>query len=243
MSEKNVVNDFIKTIKDSRESTKVLCNSTQDVYVEAITFGQQKEVLASTLAGMSSITKIMLAIDNIIKQNCTVELSILDRIPAIVAMKALEKGSDYSILDKATLQQLKDNFAKFDQKESIVIEGQDFEIHMRIPTISTDIKYLKHASRAYDSVPEDEFGKITDIILSYEFPKFVEKFVFKDTDIVLDDTPITSVMKIFENLNSSVVGQMQDFIEIVRKYEEQLLTVNGEFISLEELFFDPKEDS
>lgn len=244
MSDKNNIKDFISSLQDNKKTLKIKCNASDDVYVEPISFGQQKDVLSATLAGLSSITKIMLSMDNIVKENASKPLSILDRTPALIGMKILEMGSEYLIGGtEISLEKLQDNFKEFEHKGDSVIDFDGFSVHMRVPSIDVDIRYLRHAMREYDTVTENEFGKIADIILSYEFPKFIEKFVFNGEDIVLDELPIASTMKILSNLNSDVIDSMQNYIEVVRDYEISLLTVDSVEIELETLFFDAKDDS
>jgi hypothetical protein len=239
----DTVKQFLATIKQDVATSTFECNYSDSLEVSQISFGQQKTLVTSTLEGITSINKFMLEVDKLIQENVTgstSNITILDRIPIVIQMKLIEKGADFKVDEEVTLGALRDNFSKA-VIEPQTLEYDAYEIKLRIPTLDTDVRYHKSSIREFDKVGEDDIGKCTGIILAYELPKFVESITFNGEDIIIDEIPIDTTMKIIETLPSSVTDDIHEFVSTIRDYDEKLLTVKGKLVDFETLFFE-RED-
>ena len=120
--------------------------------------------------------------------------------------KLVEKNKKIKILDSDT-----------------TIETKDFSFKVKIPTLDKDIKVNEFLIKNY----KDENTIIGKLYVN-EVVKFIESITIKETGTIIDfnELPIKKLFEITENIESHNFKKIYEFIQVVRNYEKDLVTLD-----------------
>ena len=238
---KNQLQDFLDVLEKCEEKTiSVKVTSEDNVSVTPLSFKQQKTLITTGLDGISGVMVFIKNLNEIILGNCNVDdLKIYDRVPIVLALrknlsdKKIEKDEH-----KIDVDDLINQFKKFDLDETKVIDADNYTINLRIPTLKQENKLLSICIEDLKKVSNDNIGKNVSLILSYEIPKFIESITFGENIIKFDDIPISEKTKIMDKLPANVTNSITEYILKIREYDEMLLTHSGVTVDIDSSFFE-----
>jgi len=238
---KNQLQDFLDVLEKCEEKTiNVKVTSKDNVSVTPLSFKQQKTLITTGLDGISGVMVFIKNLNEIILSNCNVDdLKIYDRVPIVLALrknlsdKKIEKDEH-----KIDVDDLINQFKKFDLEETKVIDTDNYTINLRIPTLKQENKLLSICIEDLKKVSNDNIGKNVSLILSYEIPKFIESITFGENTIKFDEIPISEKTKIMDKLPANVTNSITEYILKIREYDEMLLTHSGITVDIDSSFFE-----
>jgi len=238
---KNQLQDFLDILdKCEDKSLKVNVSSKDHVLVSPLSFKQQKTLITTGLDGITGVMVFVKNLNDIILNNSDDEnLKIYDRIPIALALR--KKLSDKKIEKdeiKIDVDDLINQFKKFDLDETRQIELDGYSVNLRIPTLKQENKSLSICIEDLKKMDSDNIGKNVALILSYELPKFIDSIMFGDNVIKFDDIPNSEKIKIMDKLPANVTNNITEFILKVREYDESLLTWSGITVDIDSSFFE-----
>ncbi len=214
--------------------------STGKIGVSPLSFKQQKLLVTSGMNGIIGSMGFLKNLNNIILENSDVDdIKIYDRIPIILELrKNFSKKAIVKDDISANIDDLIKQYKKFDIKETETIQGEEFEIVLKIPTLKEENKYISICIEDLKKIDTDNFGKNISLILSYEIPKFIKCINFNGSTLEVDSLSIGDRNKIIDNLPAEITTQITDYIVKIREYDEMLLTVNGTLFEIDYAFFE-----
>lgn len=234
----NKIDDFLN-ILNSETSNNILVNTstTDGLTIQPLTFKQQKELITTGVNGLEGVMSFIKSLNEIILSNSgTDKLKIYDRIPIALALR--KSLSDKKLVDgevEVGIDEVIANFKKFDLDDTEIVDGGEYEIHLRIPTLKQENKVL--AVCIEDLKTNSDLGKNISLIITHEVPKFIDKITFGSKTVTFDELTNMEKKKLIDKLPAKVTNKISDFIIKVREYDEQLLTVNDVTFSIDSSFF------
>jgi hypothetical protein len=241
MSATTQVSDLLDILNNTDDKVlKVDVTTKKGVAIRPLSFKQQKLLVTSGLSGVVGVMIFIKSLNDVILNNTKEDdLKIYDRIPLVLALR--NNISDKPIKKddvEISLDSVIGKFKKFDGVESILINGQDFNILLKVPTLKQENRYLAACIEELKRSNEDNIGKNVSLILSYEVPKFIDEISFGDKTIVVDELSISDRNKILDSLPANITNQITDFILQIRDYDEYLLTVDGVTVDVDYSLFE-----
>ena len=212
----------------------MLYSISTDIEIKSLTVDQQSVILDSvsdiTLLQSNPIyliIKFNTGFNNIIKQNSDSEvfekMTSVDRANIIISFR--KEISDEVEQDGETI-----NLAKILERNKTIkvinfneiIEKDNFTFKVSIPTLAEDTIVNKILSKKLKDNPSSS-NLISDIYL-YEILKFVDSIQFEDGEEVTIKKDFKN-LQLIKKINLSTLSPVIKFIEKVRDYEEEFITV------------------
>ena len=239
------MNDETKTFLDSLkeiESDKVkVFIKSQNKEVDAIplTFKQQKDIISTVADGGVGALKLQKFLNDVIIDNTGENVLVSDKVGIILQLRSNSIGSSITLDDREyTLDYLIDKFKKHRKpKEKKVIKDK-VTVHVKIPTLKDENKII---TSTIDSFKRngDEVAKSLGQIYTYEIAKFIDKVEFEGKGVEFSDTAISDRIKIVEALPLSTNKKIVEYIQEVKKIENECLKFeDGPSVEIDVAFFD-----
>jgi hypothetical protein len=218
--------DKIQEIKEKKIKVDVISTGKQSDSTP-LSFKQQKELIATIADGTVGSLKFQKILNQIVVENTGDSLlKTIDRLPIILKLRAESIGQDAKIGDnKVKIQKILDKINKKTKiKQSHKIVG-DITVSLEIPLITAENQIIQ---ATIDTVKKDgeELGKNIGSIYTFEIVKYIKTIEFGGEFINFNEVPIKDRVKIVDNLPISINQQIIDFIQNIKKIENEWLTVD-----------------
>lgn len=228
-------NSLLKQIELNKKNIVAYCPTLQDdVELKSLTVDQQSLILDS-ISDISLlqtnpiylIIKFNTNFNNIIKQNTNSEyfnkMTSIDRANIIISFRneiSNEVEQDDEIINLSKILERNKTIKVIDFNE--VIEKDGFTFKVSVPTLNEDTNVNKILSKKIKDDPSSS-NLISDIYL-YEILKFVDSIQFEDGEEVEIKKDFKN-LQLLKKINLSTLNPVIKFIEKVRSYEEEFITV------------------
>lgn len=239
------MSDQLKNFLDVLESgnqkhLEVSTTSKDSVEILPLSFKQQKNLITTSLNGLVGVMSFIKNLNEVILTNTNEkELKVYDRVPILLELRKDFSSKELEKDDvKINVQDLINQFKKFDGDETDTVDGIEYTIHLSIPTLVQENIILSSCIEELKKIDNDNIAKNFSLILSYEMPKFIKKITFGENTIGFDKLTISEKIKIIDKLPANVTTNVMDFILKVREYDEYLLTYNGKTLDIDTSFFE-----
>ena len=234
------IKSFLSILESQNEQFKTIDLFGTEVDLKPLSFKQQKLLITSGLNGVAGILSFLKNLNDIIIENTNDDtLKVYHKIPLVLHLKKAISKSD--IIRNDTTIKIDDiisNIKPFTQKETEVVDGGGFSINLKIPTLKDENKIISACIEEIKKVTVDDISKNVSLIMSYELPKFIESIEFGDQTLIFKELSMQDRSKIIDNLPASVTADISNFISNIRKYEEEIMTVDGITIDVDSSFFE-----
>lgn len=234
------IKSFLSILESQNEQFKTIDLFGTEVDLKPLSFKQQKLLITSGLNGVAGILSFLKNLNDIIIENTNDDtLKVYHKIPLVLHLKKAISKSD--IIRNDTTIKIDDiisNIKPFTQKETEVVDGGGFLINLKIPTLKDENKIISACIEEIKKVTVDDISKNVSLIMSYELPKFIESIEFGDQTLIFKELSMQDRSKIIDNLPASVTADISNFISNIRKYEEEIMTVDGITIDVDSSFFE-----
>ena len=116
----------------------------------------------------------------------------------------------------------------FDENlKSIILNIEELEIQLNVPTLKTDNKVNKEAQKTLSHLLDQPNG-IKDMISElfvYELVKFINYVEVKNvTKAIFNDLSVAQQIQILESLPASINKQIMNYVEKIREFERKFTT-------------------
>ena len=228
-------NSLLKQIESNRKNVVAYSPTLQDdIELKSLTVDQQSVILDSISdISLLQVNPIYLIIkfntnfNNIIKQNTDNEvfekMTSVDRANIIISFRkeiSDEIEQDDEIIDLSKILDRNKSIDIIDFNE--VIEKDGFKFKVSVPLLSEDTIVNKILSKKLKDNPSSS-NLVSDIYL-YEILKFVDSIQFEDNEEVQIKKDFKN-LQLLKKINLSTLSPVIKFIEKVRSYEEEFITV------------------
>jgi hypothetical protein len=236
------ITDFLEVLENEGNSTILVEVSSKKnpIKVKPLSFKQQKTLITSGMNGVVGIMSFMRNLNEIIMNNSELnDLKIYDRIPIILHLRKQISNKKLQKDDvEVSVDQFIDNLKKFDLDESKTIDGKNFTVNLKIPTLKEENSYLAVCIEELKKIDEQNVGKNVSLILSYEIPKFIESIHFGDKTLSMSELTFSEKTKLMDNVPADITNQITDFILKIREFDESLLSHEGTYFDIDYSFFE-----
>ena len=228
-------NSLLKQIESNKINVLAYSPTQQtDIELKSLTVDQQSVILdtISDITILQSnpiylIIKFNTGFNNIIKQNINNEIfekmTSADRANIIISFRkeiSNEVEQDGEIIDLSKILERNKSIKVIDFNEVIVKDNFTFKVS--VPTLAVDTIVNKILSKKLKDNPSSS-NLISDIYL-YEILKFVDSIQFEDGEEVTIKKDFKN-LQLIKKINLSTLSPVIKFIEKVRDYEEEFVTI------------------
>jgi len=228
-------NSLLKQIESNKKNLIAYSPTLQnDIELKSLTVDQQSLILDS-ISDISLlqtnpiylIIKFNTNFNNIIKQNLENEvydkMTSVDRTNIIISFRKEineEMEQDDEIINLSKILERNKNINVIDFNETVEKDG--FKFKVSVPTLNKDTMVNKILSKKFKDNPSNN-NLVSDIYL-YEILKFVDSIQFED-DAEVEIKKDFKNLKLLKQINLSTLSPVIKFIEKVRDYEEEFITI------------------
>jgi len=240
----NNVSDFISKLeKLNNEKVDVFIPSrNKTVKVKPLNIKQQKDLIASALDGIKGALNYNKTINQIILDNSGLsDLKIYDKLPFCISLRTQALGSkirssEDNIVDlEDTLENIKNT--PFKLKDKSTIKYENLKVSLKIPTLQEEISLISKCEDLF-SGGSDVTKEAVGILYLFEIAKYITEVAIDDEIIDMSEIKIQEKIDLIENLPLSIYTELTKFAESLTSYEEQIITINDEQVSIDSSFFD-----
>lgn len=239
------VKSFLEKIQGiSGEKIKVdVISSGKSIDISPMSFKQQKDLISTVTDGAVGTLKFQKVLNQIIIDNTGDNtLLSIDRLPIILKLRELSIGKNVEFGDDTVeLQKIIENFPKKVKiKQSTKILG-DIQISVEIPLLSYENAVIQ---ATIDTLKKDgdDIGKSVGNMYTFEIVKYIKDVKFGEDIIIFDDISVYDRVKIVDNLPITTNQKIIEFIQTIKKLENDWLTVdvngNAKTLDIDINFFD-----
>ncbi len=230
-------NSLLKQIESNKKNIVAYSPTIQgDVELKSLTVDQQSVILDS-ISDISLlqtnpiylIIKFNSNFNNIIKQNSDNEvykkMTSIDRANIIISFRkeiTEEVEQDDEIINLTKILERNKTIDVIDFNE--VIEKDGFTFKVSVPTLTEDTNVNKILSKKIKDNPSS--GNLISDIYLYEILKFVDTIQYEEAAEVEIKKDFKN-LQLIKKINLSTLSPVIKFIEKVRSYEEEFITVPG----------------
>ena len=228
-------NSLLKQIESNKKNVVAYSPTLQnDIELKSLTVDQQSVILdsISDISLLQSnpiylIIKFNTNFNNIIKQNTENEtfekMTSVDRANIIISFRkeiSNEVEQDDETIDLTKILERNKTIDIINFNETIEKDGFTFKVS--VPTLAKDTIVNKILSKKIKDNPSS--GNLISDIYLYEILKFVDTIQFEDGDEVTIKKDFKN-LQLLKKINLSTLSPVIKFIEKVRSYEEEFITV------------------
>jgi len=239
------IKNFLEKIEGIRDkkSKVFIFSSGKEEEATPLTFKQQKDLISTIADGTIGSLKFQKILNRIVLDNtCNEDLKTIDRLAIILKLRSESLGEEVKIGEtKVKLQKFLDKIKKKSPiKLSYTIVG-DIQVILEIPLITYENQIIQST---IDGVKKDgdELGKNISNIYTYEIVKYIKSVEFDGNVINFPEISIKDRVKIVDNLPISINQKIVNYIQDIKKIENEWLTVEvgGEkkILDIDVSFFD-----
>jgi hypothetical protein len=235
---------FLNRMQEMVENVDVYAPSLdKKITSKQLSFKQQKNLLSTIAEGAVGILKFQKTINDIIIENTGNEdLLVTDKLPIILKLRMDSIGNDLKFGDDVV--DITENLSiaeKMVFPKITPIKGE-LVVTMKIPTLKEESQIISVAMDFLKKDGEKEAGKAIGNMYVFEIVKFIEKIKIQDTELVFSDLPVKDRLKVVESMPLSVNTKIVEFIESIKKIENDSLEVvvdgDKKRIDIDVSFFD-----
>tara|TARA_R110000787_G_scaffold54452_4_gene126682 strand:+ start:1899 stop:2648 length:750 start_codon:yes stop_codon:yes gene_type:complete len=228
-------NSLLKQIESNKTNVIAYSPTLQgDIELKSLTVDQQSVILdsISDISLLQSnpiylIIKFNTSFNNIIKQNSDSEvfekMTSVDRANIIISFRkeiSDEVEQDDEIIDLSKILERNKTIKVINFNE--IIEKDNFTFNVSVPTLNEDTIVNKILSKKLKDNPSS--GNLISDIYLYEILKFVDSIQFEGGEEVKIKKDFKN-LQLIKKINLSTLSPVIKFIEKVRSYEEEFITV------------------
>lgn len=234
------VKSFLSILESSVDKSTKIDLFDCEVDLLPLSFKQQKTLFTSGLNGVVGILSFVKILNDILIENTgNQDLKVYHKIPLVLNLKKTIGSPDIVKGEKVIkIDDVIKNIKKFEHPQSTIIECDGFSIHLKAPTLKEENKIISACIEDVKRNSEDDISKNVSLIMSYELPKFVDSITFGDQIIAFKELSSSDRFKIIDNLPATATTKITEFISIIRKYEEEIMTIDGVTIDIDSAFFE-----
>jgi hypothetical protein len=240
----DITKNFLDTLQQINEKRiKVFCPyAGKTVNSLPISFKQQKDLISTLTDGTLGVMRFNKILDDILIDNTGEELSILDKIPAIIKLRVESIGKIITVdgekIDiSPVLDKIKD--VKFPKLNPVKHEA--FTVNLYVPDLRGEITVMNSIIEDLKKDSKD-LGKNIVNVYTHEILKFVDNIKIGEDVLDFKALSIKDRMNIIEKIPLSVNKKIIKEIEKLKNVENEITTVDhdGEKISfdIDVSFFD-----
>jgi len=235
------VTSFINSIKDIKDETiSVYLPSTSEIALKVLNLKQQKDIISCIADGIPGLISFNRILNEIVTASSGVtELLTIDKVPAIVALRANAHSSSYSS-DEVTidLNTIIDRFSTYRPSvTAATFEHNKVITNVKVPTLAYENSIISKLEAEVKKNGEDNTKNLGSIYI-HEIIKYVDTVQYNDITINFAELTIKDKVTILEGLPLALNKQVINFIENLKREEKELLTVDSVTVEIAPGFFD-----
>ena len=241
---KEDIHSFLDKMQDMVENVDVYAPSPgKKITSKQLSFKQQKNLLSTIAEGAVGILKFQKTINDIIIENTgNDELLVTDKLPIILKLRIDSIGSGLKFGDDVVdITENLSNAEKLVFPKLTPIKGE-LTATLRIPTLKEESQIISVAMEFLKKDGDKEAGKAIGNMYVFEIVKFIEKIKIADKELVFADLTVKDRLKIVESMPLSVNTKIVEFIESIKKIENESLDIevdgDKKRIDIDVSFFD-----
>jgi hypothetical protein len=241
MANTNVISflDSIKEIKD--QTIEVILPSTSKINLKVLNLKQQKDIISCVADGITGLISFNRILNEVVANaSNNNDLLSIDRVPAIIALRANAHGPNYKTTEDITID-LNAVISKFSTYKPAItaakLEHSGVVASVKVPKLSYENSIISKLEAEVKKNGEDNSKNLGSIYI-YEIIKFVENVQYNDLVINFNDLSIKDRVTILEGLPLALNKQVITFIEDLKRVEKDMLTVDSTTIEITPGFFD-----
>lgn len=223
---------FLKNLKNIQKEIDIFVPSLQaDVKFKPLTLKHQKSILDNIELNAISIVVFYNKLNDIIQELGEGDFNIVDR-PNIILSLREKINKKYGKFDLSKLIANNKSVKLIDLTKTI--ETDDFIFELASPSFKVDSESNNYLIQNFKSE-----SKLLGKLYISELTKFTKSITIKnDTETVLfSDLPVEEKFDIIENISSSSIVDVYDYIKEVREFEAVFITQNDDIVEINpELF-------
>jgi len=236
------ISSFLDSIKEIKAETisvylPSLCKETD---LKVLNLKQQKDIISCVADGITGLISFNRILNDIVTTSTNnSNLLVIDRAPAIVALRAKAHGSTYTVDETSIdLNTVLSGFNTYTPSlTSTEFNHSGVIARVKIPTLSYENSIISKLEGEVKKNGEDNTKNLGSIYI-YEIVKYVESVQFNDIAINLYDISVKDRISILEGLPLALNKQIISFIEDLKRDEKALLTVDSVTVEIAPSFFD-----
>jgi hypothetical protein len=242
MSSDNV-SSFLNSIKELKKETVCVFipSISEQIELTTLNLKQQKDIIsciADGVTGLVSFTRILN--DIVISSSNRSDLTVIDRVPAIIALRINAHGTKYVSEDGNV--DLNDILAKLDSYEPTSSKMEEFAYNgvvakVVIPTLSYENSIITKLETEVKKNGEDNTKNLGSIYI-HEIIKYIDSLEYNNVVIEFSSLSIKDKITVLESLPLPLNKQIINFIENIKRKERELLTINNVTVDISPGFFD-----
>jgi hypothetical protein len=218
---------FLETLLELNDKKfDVYCPySKRTVKSSPISFKQQKDIIATLTEGTLGIIQFQKIINNILMDNTGDELSVLDKVPAILKLRYESIGKEINIEDaKIDITPILEKIETLKYPKLSNVKHDKFQVNLFVPNLRDEIKVINSIIEDLKKDSKD-LGKNIVNVYTHEIVKFVDNIVMGDDVLDFKSLSIRDRINIIEKLPLSINKKIIKEIEKLKKVETDLLTI------------------
>lgn len=234
---------FLDSIKNNNKevASVYLPSKKSKIDLIALNLKQQKDIIACVadgVAGLISFNRILNSI--LIDASGLNDLLIIDRVPAIIGLRAKAHGFTYKVDDKVVdLNTIINRLSSYSPiaNTTEVIEYNGIKAVVGVPTLSQENSIILKLEAEVKKNGDSNTRNLGSIYI-YEIIKFVQSLEYDTINISFDSLSIRERINILEGLPLSLNKLIIKYIEDLKEKEQTLLTVDDTVVEIAPSFFD-----
>jgi hypothetical protein len=234
------IKSFLSILETQNDQFQKIELFDTQVELRPLSFKQQKMLVTAGLNGVAGVLSFLKILNDILIDNTGNEdLKVYHKIPLISHLRKAISNTDL-IRNEISIKidDIIKNIKPFDGDHSAVIEGNGFSVNLKIPTLKDENKIISACIEEIKKIAADDVSKNVSLIMSYEFPKFIESITFGSETLIFKELSIQDRSKIIDNLPADITNNITNFISIIRQYEDDIMTVDGITVDIDSSFFE-----
>jgi hypothetical protein len=236
------------------EKLESLSEKNVEVYVprlkkkikfKPLNLGQQKDLISSVADGAAGSVRFSKILNDIILDNSekAVQFLIVDKTPIILQLRVNALGSQIEINDeKFDLNVLINNLSTFKMSESLLtatFKEFGLTIECGVPTLELENKILVKCETSVNAAKDNKLSDSVGLIYIHEIIKYINSITFQEEIVKFSDLTTLQKIKIVEKLPLSLNTKVINFIEDLRKIDNNILKLNEDIIlDIDSQFFE-----
>jgi len=223
---------FLKNLKNIQKEIDIFVPSLQaDVKFKPLTLKHQKSILDNVELNAISIIVFYNKLNDIIQELGDGDFNIVDR-PNIILSLREKINKKYNKFNLSKLIECNRKIKLIDLTRTI--ETDDFIFELAVPTFKVDSESNTFLIKNFKTE-----SKLLGKLYISELTKFTKSITLKNDNekVEFSDLPIEEKFDIIENISSSNIIDVYDYIKEVREFEAAFITQNDDIVEINpELF-------
>jgi hypothetical protein len=223
---------FLKNLKTIQKEVDIFVPSLQtDIKFKPLTLKHQKSILDNVELNAISIVVFYNKLNDIIQELGNEDFNIIDRPNIILSLreKINKKYGKFNLLKLITTNR---EIKLIDLTKTV--ETNDFIFELAAPTFKVDSESNNYLIKNFKTE-----SKLLGKLYISELTKFTKSVTIKSDNekVEFSDLTVEEKFDIIENIPSSSIAEVYNYIKEVREFETQFITQNDDIVEINpELF-------